>query len=329
MGHEEYINTINLRDDLDRFLNTKKKTYQQHVNRISAMGDKCLKKLYHARVDWDKARPTDTGLQGVFETGNLLEADITRIIIEVGQSGTPRWRIVGTQVATKHPELDKHQISGTIDGFLQVQDVHVGDWVTIGVVDIKTMSGNIFPQINSVGDLQRYTWTARYPAQLMLYAYANNQKHCYILGVNKNNLYDMKLIDFPVDMDYVRKLFDRADIVNEAIAAKTPPEPLNDPVECPRCQFYSLCCPDFAHDGSTVISTDDDVIETLERMGDLKEAVTEYKKLERILKTQLIEGQNTAYGKFLVTWKEQIRNDKAREASVTKFWKKTIVRGNT
>ena len=80
--------TIDISTGLQAVLKSKKKTFPQHVNRISQLDDPCLRRLYYARHDWDKATETDDGLQGIFETGNVLEPIIERIASEYGIAAT-------------------------------------------------------------------------------------------------------------------------------------------------------------------------------------------------------------------------------------------------
>ena len=315
---------IDVTGSLSKMLTERKKLFPSHVNRISALDDPCLRKLYYMRHDWDKARPVDDGLQGIFETGNVLEPVIERIVSEVGMAGDPPWRIVGAQTPTNDALLKSFQVSGTIDGFLQVE---IDDkWITLGVVDIKTMSPNIFRVVQTYADLGRYPWTRRYRGQVMLYALAHNLGWGYLLLVNKQNLFDMRLISFPVDMDYCEGLLQKAKTINEAIEADTPPEGVNDPDVCPGCQFYPFCMPDLTTGGNLIISDSDELEAILDRIDELAPSVKDSKALEKERDSMLVKGQAVACGKYLVTWKEITVNRKAAEARTDTQWRKKIVK---
>ena len=316
--------TIDVTASLSAVLAGKKRSQQCHVNRISAIDDPCLRKLYYMRHDWDKAAPIDDGLQGIFETGNLLEPVIERIVSEAGMAATPRWRIVGSQTPTNDDLLKKFQISGTIDGMLQVE-ISPGQWLTIGVLDVKTMSGNIFPRIETYEDLARYPWTKKYRGQVQLYALAHNLERCFLLLVNKQNLYQMRLVEFPLDLAYCEGLLEKAQAVNDAIEAGEAPDGVDDPDVCPRCQFYSFCAPDMTSGGNLIISDSDELEAVLERLVELSSTAKEYGDLEKERDRMLPKGQNVACGRFLVTWKEITVNRKAAEASVSTQWRKKIV----
>lgn len=314
---------IDVRASMSAMLSGKRKRMPQHVNRISSLDDPCLRKLYYQRHDYDKATDTDDSLLGVFETGNVLEPVIERIVSEAGSMADPRWRIVGAQTPTNDALLKEHQISGTIDGFLQV--FSDGQWVTLGVVDIKTMSQNVFGQINTYADLSRYAWTKRYRGQVMLYALAHNLEWCYLLLVNKQNLFDQKLIPFPVDMEYCDGLLAKAKTVNAAIKDDTPPAGINDPDICPKCPFYSFCAPDLTTGADILISDNADLEAVLERLAELEPTAKEYNDLEDERDRLLVKGQNVACGRFLVTWKKTQTTYKPQEGRVVDVWRKKIV----
>lgn len=313
---------IDVAGALSAALAGKKKRYQQHTNRVSALDDPCLRRLYYSRHDWDKATDIDDRLAGVFETGTILESVIQRIVLEVGIAATPQWRIVGSQTPTNDNLLKKYQISGTIDGFLQVR---AGDfWQTLGVIDIKTASPNIFPTINDYADLARYSWTRKYRGQLMLYALAHNQEQCNILFVNKSNLYDMKLISFPLDMAYCESLLAKAEKVNDAIASDTPPAGVNNPDECPGCSFFSFCHPDISTGGNLEIIDNAELEAVLDRLADLKDSEKEIAELEKVRDALLVKGRDIACGRWLVTWNKSEIHKKAAEAQVIESWRKLI-----
>jgi hypothetical protein len=292
---------------LQAVLASQKRTFPQSVNRVSSMDDPCLRRLYYRRAAWDKAAPTPDSLQGVFSTGNILEPVVERIISEVGHASTPRWRIVGSQTPTNDTLLKKYNISGSIDGFLQVYDWPNGGnwaWNTIAVADIKTMSPNIYPQINCYADLARYPWTRGYRGQLMLYALAHNLELCVLLLCNKGNLYDMKFVEFPIDMEYLEGLLQKAETVNVSIECNEPPAGVNDPAICQRCQWFSYCAPDLTIGSDTQFLDNAELESILDRMEELTPQADEYSDLEKTRDAMLRKGQNCFIGNWLITWKE-------------------------
>jgi len=315
---------LDIQTGITEVLNRNKKVMQQHVNRISALDNPCLRQLYYMRHDWDKAAPTNDSLQGIFETGHILEPVIERIVSEIGQLSSPAFRIVGSQISTNDNLFKEYQISGTIDGFLQIKNNT--EWHTAGVIDIKTSSPNIFPQLHDYSSLSRYPWTRSYRGQLMLYGLAHNLDTCFILFVNKANLYEMKLIDFPLDMAYCDLLLEKAKTVNKAIETETPPIGVNDPDTCPRCKFFSFCCPDISTGGNLQISDNTELEQILDRMEELDPAVTEYKELEVARNGILVKGQDIAIADWLILWSKVEVTKKPQTGGTFSYWRKKIIK---
>ncbi len=308
---------INLTADLSRALGRHKRVHANRVNRISALDDPCLRKLYYMRSAWETASPVDDGLQGLFETGNVMEPVIERIVSEVGTAGKPPWRIVGAQTATRDNLLERYEIAGTIDGFLQV--FMANEWHTLGVVDIKTMSPNIYRVVQDYDGLARYPWTRRYRGQVMLYSLAHNMEKCYLLLVNKSNLYEMRLIEFDLDYGHCERLLTKADTINKALKADEVPQGVNDADHCNRCQFLSFCGPDLTTGGNLEIVLNEELEALLDKRAEVTPAYKEYGSLTRTIESMLKKGQDLLIGSWLIRWKEITVKGKAQ-------WRKTITR---
>jgi len=306
-----------------KLLETNRKIYPCHVNRIGQIDDPCLRRLYYYRAAWDKAAPISADLLGIFATGTILEPVITRIASEIGEFAEPPFRIVGAQMPTRDKLFDKYQISGRIDGFLQTKAN--GRWETKGVIDIKTCSPNIFDTLYNYESLVRYPWTRKWRGQLMLYALAHNVDKCFILLVNKSNLYNMRMIEFPLDYEYAEGLLKKAEQVNDAVQTQTPPEKLNNAEECPRCPFVTLCCPSYETGGNLQISEDNELEGILERLEQLGEIRNEIVGLEKARDNKLQNGQDLSIGRFLITWKKITSNYSAQPTKQVEIWRKKIV----
>jgi len=310
-------------DAIGEILRGMKKPRPCHVNRISQLDDNCLRRLYYYRMAWDKMPEIDDNLQGIFETGNKLEPVIERILSEVGNVANPPFRIVGQQVATRDKLLEDYQISGRIDGFWQ--NKRNGEWQTEAVVDIKTSNPNVFGSLNSYDDLSKYSWTRKYRGQLMLYALAHNLERCVLVFVNKSNLFDMKEIWFDLDMAYAERLLKKAETVNEAIVYENPPDKLNDPDECPRCSFNSICMPEYTTGDDLYIVTEGELEEVLTRLQELKPTSKEIADLEKRRDQLLVKGQNMACGPFVILWSKVQATKKPNAGGPYEYWKKRII----
>lgn len=315
---------VNVSEAAASILRRKKRQYPAHVNRISALDSPCNRRLYYMRHDWGKAAPVPDSLQGLFETGNELEPIIEKIVAEVGRAAQPRWRIVGSQTPARDDLFREYQISGTIDGLLQI-DVD-GRWQALGVIDVKTCNPNIYQVLTSYDSLSRYPHTRKWRGQVMLYSLSHNLDRCFILLVNKTNLYDMRLLDFEVDMAYCDRLLEKAKQVNEAVETETPPEKINDPDECPRCPFVAYCKPEYQTGGNLQMIDNDELAAVLDKIDQMADAKARIKELEKVRDAMLTKGQDVIVGNWMVQWKKVLQNKKAQPAHTVEQWRKKFVR---
>ena len=318
------IDTEIVTNAVGKLMESKRKVYPQHTNRISQLDDVCERRLFYRRTAYDKAQSKDNNFMGILETGTILEPLIMRIIGEIGEYSTPQFRIVGQQIITKDSLLDKYQISGTIDGMLQVKN---GDgWKTEAVIDVKTSNPNIFQQLDGYESLGKYSWTKSYRGQLQLYALANNIDTCCLIFINKANLYDIKIITFPLDMQYAESLLQKADRVNQSIKTKIPPPQINNSDTCPNCAFFSFCCPELTTGRDLQICDNEELEAILNRLDELKPTTKEFDELEKQRDALLVRGADISCGKWLITWTKTTTNYKAKEASISETWRKKIIK---
>jgi len=322
MGTEKNVSNVDIAAATKKFLAATRKTYPCHVNRISQLDDPCERRLYYHRTAWNLAAPPSPYLMGIFQTGSILEPAIRRIISELGESADPPFRIIGSEISTRDKLLEEHQISGRIDGFLQIK--RNGRWMTDGVIDIKTASGNVFNTLTSYESLMRYPHTRSYRGQLMLYALAHNVERCHILFVNKNNLFEVRLISFDLDMEYAEQLLKKAKRVNAAIVGKIEPPKLNDPEYCQRCPYAAICCPEYTTGGDFTVEDNDDLAGVLDRLEELSDLAGEIAELEKVRESLLVKGRNTLCGRWLIQWKRVAGTRKPSPGGPFEYWKKRI-----
>lgn len=316
---------INLAPAIAKVMATKKRAYPCHVNRISSMGHPCERYLYHCRADWDKAKTIPDSLQGVFDQGKTLEPILVAYFnTQVGPNCDPPLRIVGQQVTTADSLLAEYEISGSIDGFLQIFLIDgktgVGFWEAIAVVDIKTAGQNPYRGYCDLQSLHAHTWSGGYIAQSMLYSFAHNLDKCVLFFVSKSNIYyEWKCVEFEVDYGYVEELLQKARRVNDAVKAKTPPEAkINRPDYCKECRFKHICMPDLEIGTETKIITEPDILSAVGTFQRLKPVRAQCNAVEKQVKEMLVAGQNAVAGDYVIEWTEV--KPKGRKP----YWKLTI-----
>jgi len=319
------MNLPNISENAIEFLKTKSKVWPCHTNRASSLDDPCERRLVYMRTMWQKAKPVPPSLQGIFETGNELEPIIEKILATLGRSSSPQWRIVGSQSDIDANMQRTHDITGHIDGILQVMSED-GTWLNACVVDIKTCSSHVFNTIHTYDDLTKYPWTKKYRGQLFLYALGMDIDKCCIIFVNKQNLYDIKSIFFDLDYDYAEGLLQKAERVNAHVKAGTLPSKINSPEDCSRCKFAHECLPDLIATGNLELFDNTEIEELLKQRDDLQLSKKKFDAIERQLKKKLIEGQDILCGEFIVQWKKVSRS--AYEVNASEYWKKEVISVN-
>ncbi len=336
------ITTTTIMEAVAKLLDKRKQKPKVHVNRISMLDDPCTRRLVYHRVVPEKQASIEASLQGIFETGTILEPVVKRIIGEIGERSSPPFRITHENVSTGDVDhfLKKHEIEGSIDGILEMKDGNT--WIVHSVTDIKTCSPFVFASINTYEDLQRYEWTKKYIGQLMLYGLANNLVNCSIIFVNKTNLFDYKLIEFPIDMGYLDGLLNKADEINASVSEYKDavdggvvglledemedfvlPKRINDLEICRKCRFFGHCKPNVESTGNLEVSDNQEVIDMLARRQELQSAKKEYDQLDKHLKAKLIKGQDLIAGDYTLTWKEVKKKEFTVKAQTQ--WRMTVV----
>jgi hypothetical protein len=317
----------NILEDVEQSLKQEARVLPHKSNWASVLSDKCLRRLVYYRTDWDKQLPPEPYLQGIFNTGNRLEAETKHILNGIGMHAQPRWELVDTGVALNDKFLKDNQIGGEPDVFLKVwpptgngERPHIA-----GPVEIKSVNPNIFQQIHDLDSFRKYPWMIRYLGQLTLYELGSNFNTGWFLLVNKTNWYDYKLIEFPLDMAFAETLIKKAEAVNKHVAEETLPEKINDPDECPRCCFAPHCCPEYGTGGNMTVVTNEELEGVLVRLKELTPTAEELKELEKHRDALLTKGQDIVIGDFIVTWTHIEGVKKASPGGPYEQWRKKIV----
>lgn len=319
---QEFLNK-QIKVGIDRHFRGLRSPRQIHKsNWASELGHPCLRSLYYGRTEGDKGKEFSIYTQGIFHTGNVVEREFYKLFADVGEQMEPKMRIVGAQVAVKDNCMDKLNISGVSDGLLQF-DSGTGKFVSIARVDIKSSNPNIYQQLNTMEDLSRYPWTAKYVAQASIYSFADNLDMACIILVNKTNIADFKIIMWKLDFAFIESLLNKAEMVNLAVDCNEPPNKINRPDTCGRCDYAHICMPDLQMGTETKLLDDEETLELLERRTELAPYRKEYEQIEKRLEKMLIKGQDIICGKFVISWTPFTK--KGFTVAETSGWKKKIV----
>lgn len=320
------MQTPNINADVENVLKKEARVLPHRSNWASVLSDKCMRKLVYYRTHWDKQVPPDAWLQGIFETGKKLERVVRNILNEIGREAKPQWELIDTGVNLNDEFLNKHEIGGVPDTFLKIWPTDNGEKPNIvGPVELKGFDSSLFKQINTLADFDKYAWMKKYKGQLQIYEIGSNFETGWFLIFNKSNLWEYKLIEYPLDYNYAESLVKVSDQINHCVKAATFPDKINDPDECPKCPFASICNPDYSTGGNMTISDNVELEGVLGRLKDLEPVAQEIKDLEKVRDAMLTKGQDLICGPFIVKWKEVTKNIKASAAKTIKYWQKKIV----
>jgi hypothetical protein len=313
-------------DDVTKYLETLKTQWAVKSNRASMLDDICSRRLVYYRTEYDKAKPVSDYLQGIFKTGTELE-DLTRTVVlnKAGLGANPRWRLSGSQTSIQDNTFKQYQITGHIDGILQVE-IETDRWENFGPADIKHLSRFTFQAINRHEDLQKFSYSRKWNGQIQLYAFGMNYSYGTLILVSKENLFNIKVIRVPVDMEYVENLLQKAKAINEHVEAGTMPDQINNAKECMNCPFAHICLPDLESTGNLKIIEDDEIEELLKTRDEFAEYAKLYKKADDELKSKLVEGQDIMIGDYLVQWKFIEGERKPTKGGKFSYYRKTISR---
>ncbi len=249
----------------------KRTVYPCHTNRASQLGAPCVRQLVYYRTEWDKQALPDINSIKAFEEGHLQEEAVKRLLMDAG------FQIIEAQRSVADALFKKHNISGHLDFFLG------GNGIPKPILcEVKSMSPNIFKQMNAIEDLERYPWTRKYRAQMMLYLLGSGEESGLFVFKNKSTG-EIRLIEAAIDLGYAESLLAKANEIEGFVKAKTLPDRITDTKECDHCPFKHLCLPDVVNQAAALIS-DPEFEAMLARRDELDDARREYSTLDDEIK---------------------------------------------
>ncbi|MCJ7828750.1 MAG: hypothetical protein MUP81_03295 [Dehalococcoidia bacterium] len=289
-----------IQGDISTSLNAQAKVLSHTSNWASILPSPCLRQQVYYRLDWEKQSLPDPRLQGIFNTGNLVE-DMTIVNLnQIGIRANPKWELLKLPDKINDRVLAEHQIGSVTDVFLVV---HNGKPENFGPVEIKSLDPNIYRVIHSIDDFQKYKWMRRYPGQLTTYEFGSNFEQGMFLLVNKTNWWDYKFFPHYLDMNFMQELLNKAKAINECVAKREYPDRPNDRSECEYCPFKAVCLPDEAFAQIELVANEE-LLALLEEREQLKESAKDFEDVDDKLKEI---WKQTKEGTYLVGGKYQVK----------------------
>lgn len=160
-----------------KIISERSKNYACNSLWASEAGHDCERYLVYQQCDWDKAKPVDDNLLLVFNEGNLQE---DQLLLELQKAGI---KVKDLQIGIK---IQVANITGKLDCVAEIEDT--AGHLSCLPIEIKSMSDNVYNNVNTVADFEKYPWTRKYYGQMQTYLKNDNwfYPYGYFLAKNKS-----------------------------------------------------------------------------------------------------------------------------------------------
>lgn len=242
--------------------------------------ESCLRRQVLNIVAWQEKPLADTVLQARFEAGNLQEREGIKKLIDLG------FEVVEQQVTfelVRRGGGKEVVLRGKTDGKIRWGQERVP-------FEVKSLHPNIYQQIDTIEDFQRWGWARRYPSQLEAYLVGHGAEWGFFLLTDC--LGHWKTIRVDLDYDLAERIWVYAEKVYEGVGAwrkdSTLPAYTKDISECARCEFFGGTCNPPSIEAGAALLSDPDLINDLERREALIAAgAKDLDKLDHSIKARL------------------------------------------
>lgn len=292
---------------------SERRVYRQDHPRASSIGD-CARAIFYDITQWQQRPPPNPELLQRFQRGHDVERVVNRELLADGWNVIEQqmpfeivepyahWgRAFGFDVGAKEPELII--CTGHVDGRIEWNGLNP-------VVEIKSLNANVWGRIETAEDFKRMGsfWT-RYPRQLLLYCYANNEP--FGLFLLDDCLGHWKAISMILDewLDECEAALVTARTAAIAAITGEPPPFCQNPLVCKDCwcKREGVCFPslDFSETAINVIE-DAEFADSLAQLAGLASCHQEYARLDKPFKDRMKLTGPGQYivGDYLVTVKK-------------------------
>jgi len=247
-------------------------------NRASEAAHPCLAYLCFQRLHWDKGEAIDPGLARIFWEGRLNGDIVLKLLREAGV------RIAQEEVPFPP---NTWQIGGRIDCTVALDEKSKPV-----PAEVKGLSRWNFEKfcVEALADPppdQWYwrLWHGQFQLYLFLYELERSrtklEQGVYIISIRNTAI--LKFFPVYLDYDYVEKILDRLEVVNEhiaqnAIADKTPG------IWCDRCGYKGICKPPVTFAADVFLANDEEIEKLLVERASLKEGAERFEVVDELLK---------------------------------------------
>jgi len=286
-------------------LKSEAKVSRQVCPRASSIGE-CDREMFYSITQWQLKPPPEPILQARFDKGKQEEQQILKELIDLG------FEVAESQMLFElKDKKGKVILTGSIDGKALWKDKRVP-------FEIKSLDPNIFSQIETPEDFNRYSWARRYPRQMQAYLYGHNaEEGLFILTNLKGSIKVM-----PIMLDYVEmeKILQRCEYIMDCVEKNELPDFYKDASVCRRCWALGRVCNPPMDFGPGAVVDDPEMEVKLAKWNELKPTVKEFDELDKEIKAYFKGKPLSLCGNFEIIGQERIMKLKAQEAREVKSW---------
>jgi hypothetical protein len=234
--------------------------------------DSCLRRQVFNIVAWQDKPLPEAELQARFEAGNLQERE-----------GIAKLLQLGFDVVEQQVPFELFRRGGGREVVLRGKTDGKVRWGAQRVpFEVKSLHPNIYAQVDTLTDFDKWAWARRYPSQLEAYLIGHGAEWGFFLLTDC--LGHWKTIRVDLDLELAERIWQFAERAHDGVLAwrkdGTLPDTSKDPAECARCEFFGRTCqPDIVEQGAALLA-DPELITDLERREAL--IVAGAKELDRI-----------------------------------------------
>lgn len=255
--------------------------------RASNLGHPCERYLYLLIKHWEEQKPHDVGLQNIFDLGNTLEEHTIKNIKEAGY-----------EVITPTQRSWQFQVKGGI--ITGREDIRIKDENgELLPVEIKGMSPNEYPKLNSVGDflISKKPWVRGYPAQLFVYMLHFGKEKGFFALTNKLTG-ETKFIEVHFDYELGEEYLKKAERIYKFLETDELPPACDDFSVCESCSLAHIC--GNCNRVPTDVDLDEELDELISRKNELAAAKKEYEDVDKQIKAKVGEREKILTGHYLI-----------------------------
>ena len=270
----------------------------------------CARQGVYSIVAYDQRKPFDTHLIARFEEGDRQENWVMQTLTNLGQQ--LNFRVVESQSTFPKEFVDKYHLTGTIDGKIMFDGRRVP-------VEVKSMNGNLWDNVQMVSDLIADPFYSRYYRQMQAYMAANNETECLL--ITTDCLGHFRLIVVPFSQpDFDEMVLKKVEVIND-YAKRNEGKPQDQwelperipysEAQCGRCSFVHLCCPDITSGARVRFADDEKMAAMIDRHQEIKPFADEFKAIDDTLKDdlKLLKEPMLVVGDWIVEGKPQKGKD--------------------